>query len=354
MDPQKTNTSGGKPGRLKKVLLAGCLSACLGMANVSPVHAHVDDSKSPPLEDEKELRQIYNHVSRAVGLSWQSVAAIDRYERTLNRARPKSRSIRPGALVSVYIPEHRWVGDLNPDSGDSDPGSIRFFGGIGRDGSGDGVADRGSDVDLLFTVASRVREYGPGLDNFAIGLWEYYNNTRAVQRVLQFVKILQVYGRADLTRHAFPLPISAVYSYRSTWGDSRGWGGYRIHEGTDIFAGYGVPVRSTSYGVVELKGWNRYGGWRIGIRDLDNLYHYYAHLQGFDKNIKPGDVVQPGQVIGWVGSSGYGRPGTQGKFPPHLHYGVYRDRGWVEWAFDPYPMLRRWERDERKALRVTR
>ncbi|WP_373370365.1 M23 family metallopeptidase [Alkalicoccobacillus plakortidis] len=129
------------------------------------------------------------------------------------------------------------------------------------------------------------------------------------------------------------------------------WGGRRIHEGTDLFAGYGVPIQSTSYGTVELIGWNNYGGWRVGIRDLDNIYHYYAHLSGFEKGLEKGDVVKPGQVVGYCGSSGYGKPGTQGKFPPHLHYGMYRDNGVTEWSFDPYPLLKSW-RD--KLIRIGR
>lgn len=63
---------------------------------------------------------------------------------------------------------------------------------------------------------------------------------------------------------------------------------------------------------------------------------------------KPGQIVEPGQLIGSVGSSGYGPPGTAGKFPPHLHYGLYKDNGRTEWSFDPYPHLKAWERAERK------
>jgi len=99
-------------------------------------------------------------------------------------------------------------------------------------------------------------------------------------------------------------------------------------------------------------GWNPFGGWRVGIRDTDNFYHYYAHLSGFNKKIKQGDIVTPGVVIGWVGSSGYGKPGTQGKFPPHLHYGIYRDNGSMEWSFDPYPLLKKWEREDFRKLKA--
>ena len=84
-------------------------------------------------------------------------------------------------------------------------------------------------------------------------------------------------------------------------------------------------------------GWNEYGGWRIGIRDNHNTYHYFAHLAYFDKGIKEGDIVEPGTLLGFVGSTGYGKEGTSGKFPPHLHYGLYKYNGKTEWAFDPYP-----------------
>jgi murein DD-endopeptidase MepM/ murein hydrolase activator NlpD len=339
-----------RSARLLRVFVVLATIAAMGAA---PAQASENRHSQP--DTVKQLRQIYDEISRKTGLPWQAIAAIDQYERTLTKARPKSRPVSSDSPVGVYIPEIRWAGELNPDPQDTSPVSIQFFGGIGRDGDGDGQADRSSGIDLLYTVASHVREAGTGTDRFRIGLWNYYQNDRAVHRIMQFETIIRAFGRFDLNTHAFPLPLTADYSYKSTWGASRGWGGYRIHEGTDIFARYGVPVRSTSYGIVELMGWNRYGGWRVGIRDLDNMYHYYAHLQGFDKKLKPGDVVRPGQIIGWVGSSGYGKPGTQGKFPPHLHYGVYRDRGMVEWAFDPYPLLRKWEREERRnTMRVAR
>lgn len=94
-------------------------------------------------------------------------------------------------------------------------------------------------------------------------------------------------------------------------------------------------------------GWNEYGGWRIGIRDHHNTYHYFAHLAYFNEGLKEGDIVEPGTVIGYVGNSGYGKKGTSGKFPPHLHYGMYKYNGRTEWAFDPYPSLRVWERSEK-------
>ncbi len=82
----------------------------------------------------------------------------------------------------------------------------------------------------------------------------YYANPRAVQRVKQFARLYEHFDQLQLFDTAFPLPVTADYSYRSTWGMGRHYGGFRIHEGTDIFAGYGVPVRSTCYGIIEVKG----------------------------------------------------------------------------------------------------
>lgn len=330
--------------RLRHPLRVAAAASALGFAIVSHVHGQ------EPGGEDKARRELYDHVAAITGLTWQKVAAVDQYERSMTRLRPKERPLDEHAVSGAYVAPERWAGALNPNPEDRSPLSIALFGGIGRDGSGDGKADRNNDVDRLYSVVRQTMLQGIGVDHMAIGLWEYYQSSRAVLRVQQFDKLYSAFGTLNLSKHVFPLPLNSIYSYRSTWGNRRGWGGVRIHEGTDIFAGQGVPVRSTCYGVVEVKGWNKFGGWRIGIRDIDNLYHYYAHLSGFDKSIRTGDVVEPGRVIGWVGSSGYGRPGTQGKFPPHLHYGVYRDRGLVEWAFDPYPLLHNWERSERKGL----
>jgi len=203
-------------------------------------------------------------------------------------------------------------------------------------------------------TGTTISKKGVSPTDIGIGIWEYYRNDRSVKRIRQFARIYSTFGTLDLHEHSFILPLGGDYTYRSTWGAARSYGGYRIHEGTDLFAHYGMSVRSAAYGIIEQMGWNRYGGWRVGIRDLNNVYHYYAHLSGFNKKLKVGDVVKPGDVIGWVGSSGYGKPGTQGKFPPHLHYGMYRDNGLTEWSFDPYPYLRKWEREERKRRKSAR
>lgn len=304
-------------------------------------------------EDQNEIyaqrMTLYKKVEAVTNIPWYYIAAIDQYERNVRSARkdiPKAEGI-----TGIYFKPEEWVGILNPNLEDQNPTSIKFFNGIGYDGNGDGIADLHNDEDVIHAFAQYLLKYGVDHDNIKIGLWDYYKRDKSVGLIVDKSKIYKHFGRIDLEGHAFPVPYKSNHSYRNTWGDARGWGGRRIHEGTDIFADYGVPVRATCYGIVEMKGWNRYGGWRVGIRDINNNYHYFAHLSGFEKSLKVGQVVEPGMLIGGVGSSGYGPPGTSGKFPPHLHYGMYKDNGYTEWSYDPYPHLRLWERQDRQKAR---
>lgn len=289
--------------------------------------------------------ELFQKSEALTHIPWYYLAAIDQYERSLRFAR-KDRD-KPSSFISIYVEPEKWVGPLNPHPEDDNPETIALFNGIGRDGEHDGKASLKSDEDILAALTDFILRYGIDHDNFKLALWDYYKRDKTVSIIMGNAKIYKQYGTIHLNQKAFPLPLRFNYSYRNTWGDARGWGGRRIHEGTDLFADYGVPVRATSYGIIEMKGWNRYGGWRIGIRDINNTYHYFAHLSGFAKDLHVGQVVEPGMVIGGVGSSGYGPPGTSGKFPPHLHYGMYKDNGLTEWSFDPYPHLRMWERQDR-------
>ncbi|WLR53306.1 M23 family metallopeptidase [Bacillus tianshenii] len=294
--------------------------------------------------DHESRMGLYKKMETITQIPWNYFAAIDQYERNIRNARkdlPDTES-----LTGIYFTPYQWSGPLNPNPEDTNPTSIQLFNGIGLDGNGDGKAVRTNDEDVLYTFAHYLTQYGIDKENIKIALWEYYKRDKAVDFIINYARIYQKYG-INLEKRAFPVPLHANYSYRSTWGDRRGWGGLRIHEGTDIFADYSVPLRATTYGYIETIGWNKYGGWRIGVRDINNVYHYFAHLRGFEKGIEKGQLVEPGMVIGYVGSSGYGPPGTQGKFPPHLHYGMYKDNGLSEWSFDPYPYLRVWERKER-------
>lgn len=282
----------------------------------------------------QERYALYKKTEAITQIPWYYLAAIDQYERVIHQ---------DDRTISISFPDSEWFGVTNINKDHSEI-AINLHNGIGKDGNADGLIDPNDPEDQLYTLAHYLSRYGITELQIQEALWQYYQRPLAVKTIKQNAKIYRTFQTIELNQRAFPIPKHFNYSYKSTWGDARGFGGRRIHEGTDIFADYGTPVRATTYGTVEIKGWNRFGGWRIGIRDLNNVYHYYAHLSGFEGNIKIGDIVEPGDVIGYVGSTGYGPPGTAGKFPPHLHYGMYKDNGENQWAFDPYPSLRRAER----------
>jgi murein DD-endopeptidase MepM/ murein hydrolase activator NlpD len=119
-----------------------------------------------------------------------------------------------------------------------------------------------------------------------------------------------------------------------------------VHEGNDILAEEGTPVLSATAGTVEAVGWTFYSGTRVGVRGADGRYYFYAHLSSVAPGIRVGAVVQPGTVLGRVGNTGYGDPGTEDRFPPHLHFGIEGSGGWV----NPYPLVRD---AYRRAVRAT-
>lgn len=337
-------------GRVARPLLCLTLAAVIGcVSGFRAVYAaaapEADSTKGEP--NIYELRHsLYKEIGMLTNVPWHWLAAVDQYERTIT---PRKKGEEDNKrLIGISFKDAFWTGTLNPDSQDMNPASIALFGGVGKDANADGIADPQDDSDALYTLASYLSSGGYEEEDFRIALWRYYQSDSAVTRIRQFSKMFNTFGPINFLTGAFPLPVRSTYTYKDTWGDRRGWGGLRTHEGTDLFAPYGVTVRSVCYGIIETKGWNPYGGWRIGIRDLQNRYHYFAHLQGYEKGIEVGETIEPGKTIGWVGSSGYGPPGTQGRFPPHLHYGIYRDTGSTEWAFNPYPLLKQWERTDRQ------
>ena len=124
-------------------------------------------------------------------------------------------------------------------------------------------------------------------------------------------------------------PVAAGYGYShcSDFGNSRSFGFARKHLGNDLMGSLGTPIVAVEGGVVEAMGWNRYGGWRIGIRSFDSKrYYYYAHLQKdhpFAVGLQEGDMVQPGDVIGFMGRTGYSdKENVNNIETVHLHFGL--------------------------------
>ena len=140
---------------------------------------------------------------------------------------------------------------------------------------------------------------------------------------------------------ALIVPVAGVKrsALASSFGDPRGPGGTRRHEGTDILAPRGTPVVAAAAGRIEKLFQSELGGTTIYERSVDgSLIYYYAHLAGYAPGLSEGMRVAAGQTIGFVGDSGDAGPGNY-----HLHFGIERVRPGDDWwqgqPIDPYPIL---------------
>ena len=124
-------------------------------------------------------------------------------------------------------------------------------------------------------------------------------------------------------------PIAAGYGYShcDDFGMARSFGFKRKHLGHDMMGSAGTPIVAVEGGVVEALGWNRYGGWRVGIRSFDGKrYYYYAHLlkdRPFAPGLKEGDTVEAGDLLGFMGRTSYSdKENTNNIETVHLHFGI--------------------------------
>lgn len=109
-------------------------------------------------------------------------------------------------------------------------------------------------------------------------------------------------------------PITSGFGYR---GDPIS-GNRAFHQGIDIGAACGTPIKSAGTGVVRLAGYRGICGNAIRIDngqiDGNNVQTLVCHLSSIA--VSPGQRVQQGQIIGYVGTTGYSTG-------CHLHFGVY-------------------------------
>ncbi|MEY8393586.1 M23 family metallopeptidase [Lachnospiraceae bacterium 45-P1] len=171
-----------------------------------------------------------------------------------------------------------------------------------------------------------------------------------VKKPQEFFRLCEVYHSIFDDLEVFPVPESTVFSmadisYENGWMEPRTYGGERGHEGCDLMGGINTPglypVVSITDGVVEQTGWLPKGGFRIGIRAPKGAYFYYAHFSGYAKDWEEGTPVKAGELLGFMGDSGYGPYGTTGQFPVHLHLGIYlKTEHYEELSVNPYWILK--------------
>jgi murein DD-endopeptidase MepM/ murein hydrolase activator NlpD len=121
-------------------------------------------------------------------------------------------------------------------------------------------------------------------------------------------------------------PVDRPRSYVDTFGAPRSGG--RTHQGNDVFASAGTPIRSPFHGIAR-ESWNTLGGYSVHVYADNGDYVYNAHLSRYAG--VNGARVGPGSLVGFVGNTG-NAAGT----PPHDHFEYHPGGGS---AVNPYPYL---------------
>jgi peptidoglycan LD-endopeptidase LytH len=136
------------------------------------------------------------------------------------------------------------------------------------------------------------------------------------------------------------VPVQGILAEQivSNYDDARG--SDRKHEALDIVAPRGTPVVAVEDGRIVKLFTSARGGLTIYQFDpTERFSYYYAHLDRYAADLKEGQTITRGQVIGYVGTSGNAAPNT-----PHLHFAISRlgpEKNWWEGSpVDPAVVLR--------------
>lgn len=97
---------------------------------------------------------------------------------------------------------------------------------------------------------------------------------------------------------------------------------WRPHHGIDYAAPTGTPIRSIGDGVIISKEYGKGAGLFIKIQHMNNYETVYMHMSRYAKDIKIGQRVRQGEIIGYVGESGYATG-------PHLDFRIKKNGNYI-------------------------
>ena len=112
------------------------------------------------------------------------------------------------------------------------------------------------------------------------------------------------------------------------------------HQGQDIAAPEGTPLRAARGGVVKTAAYQAAGAGHYVVIDGagQNRNYVYMHMQAGSVRVREGQRIKTGK---WIGNAG----NTGASFGAHLHFEIWRGAWYGDGEpIDPYPSLRRWDR----------
>jgi murein DD-endopeptidase MepM/ murein hydrolase activator NlpD len=135
----------------------------------------------------------------------------------------------------------------------------------------------------------------------------------------------------NIVVHGFVFPVASPHTFHEDFGDPRfpGTPQAHSHQGCDVVAAEGTELYAAERGIVTQVSSSGLGGNGLWLKGESGTYYYYAHLSAFVLGLAAGQLVEAGQVVGYVGHTG-------DAYGPHLHFEVHPNGGS---AVDPYPIL---------------
>ncbi len=161
------------------------------------------------------------------------------------------------------------------------------------------------------------------------------NNTTKLVQLLQPLTELGLPLEQVLVDGMGRFPVAGLAYWSDDWLAPRSTPVPHLHHGLDLFADFGTPLRAVDDGTVSFQ--DDPDGWGIAVflKTANGTEFVYAHLQARAEDIKSGDRVKTGTVIGYVGNTGNALGGA-----PHCHFEVHRPD-----AVPPKPYVDRWLRN---------
>lgn len=316
--------------------------AGLGFSN-DMVGGIYDFNVMPGTSIPSEFFPIYMKAQAKYGVSWYYLAAVHYIETKFSTHQPMISSA--GAEGHMQFMPCSWLGwsypgckgsngYVNvPESIKYNPAQIKKYGGYGVDANNNGIASTFEIEDAIFTTASYLARSGFA-KNIEKSIFAYNHSSKYVSDVTANAEKFKNEASIVTDAPANSIGFAKVASGRLT--SPFGWrtiNGNRVyHYGVDIANSVGTPIYATANGKVRLAhgtcpkngyyGSKCGGGWGNYVLITHNVNGQVyesvsAHLNAV--NVKVGQQVTQGQVIGAMGNSG-------SSTGPHLHFEIHKGK----------------------------
>ncbi|HEX9530976.1 MAG TPA: M23 family metallopeptidase [Acidimicrobiales bacterium] len=171
------------------------------------------------------------------------------------------------------------------------------------------------------------------MDNLSVDLGTAQTEQAASHQVLAATSGQVAAANVDpsLVLDGFVFPVLGPHKLDRNFGEPRNLGTpyFHLHQGDDVEAPQNAPLVAVVRGAIVNISSSALGGNGLWIQGSDGTKYYYAHLAGYAPDMTVGQIVEAGQLVGFVGSTGDATG-------PHLHFEVHPNGGP---AIDPWSLL---------------